>query len=71
MRALRISGPALMLLSALGCTLPVSAQQFDKTFYIGAGAAVSELEPRVNQSQYQVTESLSFGGQAFMGADLA
>jgi len=71
MRALRTSGSALALLSVLGITLPVSAQQFDKTFYIGAGALVSELEPRVNQSNYEVTESLSGGGQLFLGGDLA
>jgi len=71
MRALRTSASALALLSALGITLPVSAQQFDKTFYIGAGAAMSELEPRVNQSDYRVTESLSAGGQLFLGGDLA
>jgi len=71
MRALRISALALAFLSALGITLPVSAQQFDKTFYIGAGAARSELKPRVNQSDYSVTESLSVGGQLFLGGDLA
>jgi len=71
MRALRISCPALILLSALGFTFPVSAQQFDKTIYLGAGAAVSELKPRVNQSDYRVTESVGGGGQLLIGSDLA
>ncbi len=71
MRALRTSASALALLSALITTMPVSAQQFDKTFYIGAGALASELEPRVNQSNFQVTESLGVGGQLFIGGDLA
>jgi outer membrane protein OmpA-like peptidoglycan-associated protein/opacity protein-like surface antigen len=70
MRALSIACSGLMLLSALGTVSPVFAQQFDKSFYIGAGALAAELEPRVNQSEFVVSESLNAGGQLFLGGDL-
>ena len=70
MRALRTTVPALIFLSTLGFTMPVSAQQFDKTFYIGGGGIVSDLEPRVNQSNFQVTDTTGLGGLLFIGGDL-
>lgn len=70
MRALRTTVPALIFLSTLGFTMPVSAQQFDKTFYIGGGSIVSDLEPRVNQSNFQVTDTTGLGGLLFIGGDL-
>ena len=70
MRALRTTVPALIFLSTLGFTMPVSAQRFDKTFYIGGGGVVSDLEPRVNQSNFQVTDTTGLGGLLFIGGDL-
>ena len=70
MCATRTAVPALIFLSTLGFTLPVSAQQFDKTFYIGGGGIISDLEPRVNQSNFQVTDTTSEGGLVFVGGDL-
>lgn len=71
MSASRIIGSALIILSELGLTQTVLAQQFDKTLYIGGGALVSELEPRVNRSDYTISNATSFGGQLFIGGDLA
>jgi len=69
--AMRTVGSALILLSVFGIAPPLSAQPFDKSIYIGAGGLVSELEPRVNDSGFEITESISGGGQLFAGIDLA
>ncbi len=39
--------------------------------YGGLGILSSEVEPRVNQSGFQVTDDNSAGGQIFLGADLS
>lgn len=40
-------------------------------FYLGAGGLGSELEPRVNQTSFTVTETNSSGARVFAGLDLS
>lgn len=57
---------AILAATAVG-SLPNAA---NAAFYGGLGYLASEVEPRVNQSGFQVTDNNSSGAQIFLGADL-
>ncbi len=48
----------------------VSSANAQSAFYAGAGALGSQLEPRVNNSGFTVTEKNSAGARVFAGVDL-
>lgn len=66
-----LPGGILSLVAGLAAIAASSTSAYAQSaFYLGAGALVSQLEPRVNDTGFSVTESTSTGGKIFAGVDL-
>lgn len=68
MRLSKAAKLPLMTLAAMAAGVPVAAS--GAGFYVGAGALGSNLEPRVNDAAFTVTETKSSGARVFAGMNV-
>ncbi len=68
MRLSKTAKLPLITLAALAAGVPAAA--IGAGFYVGAGALGSDLEPRVNDAAFTVTETKSSGARVFAGMDV-